>query len=64
MQRWVDGHTFYNLYERGKPKDYAHVFADGDCRYNFMVCAPDDARLLALIAQVAPVEVRPAAPAP
>jgi hypothetical protein len=42
------------------------VSADGDCEYNWSACAPDDPRLLALIAQVAPVrvEVRPAAPAP
>ena len=38
--------------------------ADGRCTYNFEACAPDDPRLLALTALVAPVEVRPAAPAP
>ena len=38
--------------------------ADGTCEYNGEACAPDDPRLLALIAQVAPVEVRPAARAP
>ena len=40
------------------------MYAGGDCWYNGEACAPDDPRLLALIAQVAPVEVRPAAPAP
>ena len=40
------------------------MFADGTCTYNGMACAPDDPRLLALTAHVAPVEVRPAAPAP
>jgi hypothetical protein len=53
--------TRYRLYERGKGKESADVSADGRCWYNFEGCAPDDPRLLALIAQVAPVEVRPAA---
>jgi hypothetical protein len=57
-------HGWYFLYERGELKEYADVFADGNCKYNGVACAPDDPRLLALIAQVAPVEVRPAAPAP
>jgi hypothetical protein len=56
--------TFYRLFERSKQKDSAFVSADGRyCNYNFVVCARDDPRLLALIALVAPVEVRPAAPA-
>ena len=39
--------------------------ADGSCwYYGGKACAPDDPRLLALIAQVGPVEVRPAAQAP
>jgi hypothetical protein len=63
LVRWAGG-TRYNLYERGKRKEYGRVYAGGRCYYNGEVCAPDDARLLALIAQVAPVEVRPAAPAP
>jgi hypothetical protein len=63
--RWTDGETGYSLFERGKEKEeYARVFADGTCVYNGKACAPDDPRLLALIAQVAPVEVRPAARAP
>jgi hypothetical protein len=66
--RWLgrdaDGHTYYILYERGKQKVFAHVSANGTCMYNYVACAPDDPRLLALIAHVAPVEVRPAAPAP
>jgi hypothetical protein len=64
LVRWSDGSTFYRLNERGNPKEkYAVVYADGRCLYNDAACAPDDPRLLALIAQVAPVEVRPAAPA-
>jgi hypothetical protein len=59
------GHTVYRLWERGERKEYASVSADGTyCTYNGEACAPDDPRLLALIAQVAPVEVRRAAPAP
>jgi hypothetical protein len=64
LGRTANGDTDYRLFERGKAKDHAVVFADGSCTYNGEVCAPDDPRLLALIAQVAPVEVRPAAPAP
>jgi hypothetical protein len=64
LDRFADGNTWHSLYERGgKWKDGAVVFADGRCRYNDEECAPDDPRLLALIAQVAPVEVRPAGPA-
>jgi hypothetical protein len=61
--RSADGTTGYWLYERGKQKDVAYVWADGTCGYNGVPCAPDDPRVLALIAQVAPVEVRPAAQA-
>jgi hypothetical protein len=64
--------------ERGKVKarvkDHAYVDGaedDGEydgrfgrCKYNGEDCASDDPRLLALIAHVAPVEVRPAAAAP
>ena len=64
LGRWASGGTGYRLYERGKEKAYAIVSADGPCYYNWNACAPDDPRLLALIAQVAPVEVRPAARAP
>jgi hypothetical protein len=63
VDHWNDGGTGYWLYERGEPKDSALVFADGRCLYDREDCAPDDPRLLALIAQVAPVEVRRAAPA-
>ena len=61
VDRYADGDTHYRLYERGEVK-VAEVSADGDCHYNGAFCAPDDPRLLALIAQVGPVEVRPAAP--
>jgi hypothetical protein len=65
LGRYANGATYDRLYERGKQKAYAYVLADGTyCNYNGEVCAPDDPRLLALIAQVAPVEVRPAAQAP
>ena len=64
LDRYVDGHTWYGLLERGKAKDFARVFPNGSCKYNGVACAPDDPRVLALIAQVAPVEVRPAVPAP
>ena len=63
LLRDADGDTWYRLYERGNPKANASVSADGTCSYNDEACAPDDPRLLALIAQVGPVEVRPAAPA-
>ena len=58
--------TKYCMYdERGNLKDDAFVFRDGrSFEYNGEACAPDDPRLLALIAQVAPVEVRPATAAP
>jgi hypothetical protein len=63
LDRWAHGDTRYSLFERGKVKDSARVFADGRRSYNGETCAPDDPRLLALIALVAPVEVHPAAPA-
>jgi hypothetical protein len=58
LVRCTDGNTGYRMYERGKKKEYADVFADGTCTCNGEECAPDDPRLLALIAQVSPVEVR------
>jgi hypothetical protein len=61
--RRAGGHTFYRLFERGDSKDYAYVYANGRCYHNGEFCAPDDPRLLALIAQITPVEVRHAAPA-
>jgi hypothetical protein len=64
LDRWASGDTYYHLFERGEEKACVYVLADGRCWYNFVTCAPDDPRLLALIAQVAPVEVRPAAVAP
>jgi hypothetical protein len=64
LGRYARGYTFYRLLERGKEKDSARMLANGDCQYNGVYCAPDDPRVLALIAQVAPVEVRPAARAP
>jgi hypothetical protein len=64
LGRNSDGGTIYILFERGEQKEWAHVYADGNGKYNVVACTPDDPRLLALIAQVAPVEVRPADPAP
>jgi hypothetical protein len=64
LRRWCAGDTAYVMFERGESNDEAQLFADGTCDYNGEVCAPDDPRLLALIAHVAPVEVRPAVPAP
>ena len=64
LGRFTNGNTGYCLYERGKAKESTYVYANGLCMYNYEACAPDDPRVLALIAQVAPVEVRPAAPAP
>jgi hypothetical protein len=64
LERHVSGNTGYYLFERGgKEQEYALV-QHSCCYYNILVCARDDPRLLALIAQVAPVEVRPAARAP
>jgi hypothetical protein len=64
LVRFARGNTFYVRYERGAENDVASVSADGRYKYIGVACAPDDPRLLALIAQVAPVEVRPAAPHP
>jgi hypothetical protein len=71
FDRYADGSllptgTYYRLYERcGKLKDSAHVSADGRCLYNWNACAPDDPRLLALIAQVArPRRGAPRSPSP
>jgi hypothetical protein len=64
LDRDGNGDTGYCLYERGRLKEYACVYADGRCKYNYDYCARDDPRLLVLIAQVAPVEVRPAARSP
>ncbi len=63
LDRVANGNTAYYLFERGERKGSAVVWADGSCTYNDEVCAPDDPHLLALIAQVAPVEVSPAAAA-
>ncbi len=62
--RYAYGGTNYFLSERGKRNAFAYVYSGGACEYNGAVCAPDDPRVLALTAQVAPVEVRPEAPAP
>jgi hypothetical protein len=67
LSRWPEGHirdTGYYLFERGKQEEYVVVFTPGFFVYNDEQCAPDDPRVLALIALVAPVEVRRAAPAP
>jgi hypothetical protein len=51
----VKGNTSYFLV-RVEETHRLLVSADGFCMYNWDVCAPDDPRLLALIAHVAPVE--------
>jgi hypothetical protein len=63
LLRYDDGETKYDLFEHDEPKGSAWVY-NVHCTYNGEACAPDDPRLLALIAQVAPVEVRPATPTP
>jgi hypothetical protein len=68
LVRYDDGRNVYSLYERGRQTDRAVVSAkssNGRRRrrlYNGVVCERNDPRLLALIAQVAPVEVRPTRP--
>ena len=62
LDRYADGLAGYYMFERGKRQAFAYVSAGGGCQYNGATCAQDDRRLLALIARVAPVEVRPAAP--
>ena len=64
LVRFAIGITGYGLYECGKQKKYVFAFAEGGSTYNGENCEPDDPRVLALIAQVSPVEVCPAAPAP
>jgi hypothetical protein len=59
LGRYAYGDTDYGLFDRGKAKESTYVYANGRCMYNYEACAPDDPRVLALIAQVAPVEVRP-----
>ncbi len=44
LDRWTGWRTDYRLFERGEPKEYARVFADGHCTYNYVACAPDDPR--------------------
>jgi hypothetical protein len=62
LGRWTNGETWYRLYERGKETGSARVSADGTCKYNDEDCARNDPRLLALTAQVTPVEVHPTRP--
>jgi hypothetical protein len=64
LGRYCGGDMSCELFFRGEQYTCAHVWASGRCLYNGVACAPDDPHLLALIAQVAPVEVRPAAAAP
>ncbi len=51
----VNGDTSYFLV-RGEESHRLVVYPDGFCMYNWDVGAPDDPRLLAVIAHVAPVE--------
>ena len=59
LDRYGHGATGYGLWERGRQKESAFVSANGRCTYNGVACAPDDPRLLALIALVAPVRCAP-----
>jgi hypothetical protein len=52
----ANGIAVYIRFEHGGTKDQAFVFLDGECDYNGESCTLDDPRVLALIAQVAPVE--------
>jgi hypothetical protein len=64
LGRYANEDTRYGLFERGERTEYVLLYADGRSRYNGEACASEDPRLLALIEQVEPVEVRPAASAP
>jgi hypothetical protein len=69
MYRTDYGTAYFALWERGEEKESAEVNSmtydgDGDCNYNGEGRGPHDPRVLPLMAQVAPVEVRPAARAP
>ena len=54
----------YRVYEGGDLKASAVKHATGRCTYNDEICAPHHPPFLAIIAQVGPVEVRPATAAP
>jgi hypothetical protein len=68
-----EGWTEYTLYEHGEDKASVSVSSSGGCQYRDgegrgtfgrgESCKRDDPRVLKLIAQIAPVEVRRAAPA-
>ena len=62
--RALSDRTVYCLYESGNMKASAVVHASGRCTYNDEICAPHHPPFLAIIAQVGPVEVRPATAAP
>jgi hypothetical protein len=53
----------YILFEHGVPKERAWIHGTGERSYNGEFCAPDDPRVHALIARVAPVEALAAAEA-
>lgn len=57
----------FRVFRHGEEIEYSSVRPGGSwtgCTYKYVACAPDDPRLLALIAQVAPVDVRSASTAP
>jgi hypothetical protein len=60
LGRRAGGDINYCLVLEKRMQKCAYVYADGRCWYNGVAFALDDPCLLALIAQVAPVEVRPA----
>ena len=62
--RALSDRTVYSLYERGLLKASAVLHASGRWFYNEMMCPPYYPPLVAFIAEVAPVKVRPATAAP
>jgi hypothetical protein len=62
VKAWVKDHAYVD----GAEDDGEYDWRFGRCKYKYNGedCASEDPRLLALIAHVAPVEVRPAAAAP
>ena len=62
--RYTIGTSRFSIFDRGNRIEFGHVDPGHAHLYNGEVCAPDDPRLLALVARVGPVEVRPSGPFP
>jgi hypothetical protein len=54
-----DGDTGYNRFEHGSRKEYAFLWADGTCEYDYKACSADYAPFAALQAMVVPIKARP-----